>query len=324
MLAQKLQAQVRRVFGAKLKAWSGDAPSEDDEPAAVADASHRGDDLERCFEFRLAADDERRFERLLRRRVALFYWLLLVALRLFESSRYVTSGVGSHVSGAAWTALFVAASTAAATASPVTRAYCLARAHYALYAYLLTNHSLRLIRNATLDDAEREAEVARVASYLHHPLNYVVVLCHGVCLSLIFSRNVGFQVLYVCTNASLSVAVGRAAGANALDHYLAPLLAWAASVAAGNAFIFAVLKPTWVKAQRAGNPALERRVDELSREKARVAWEWQLDVARLDRDPEPGAVALPDAPDGTFLPKDAGGVALEGSPESLGDVDLGF
>ena len=31
-----------------------------------------------------------------------------------------------------------------------------------------------------------------------------------------------------------------------------------------------------------------------------------------------------DAPDGTFLPKDAGGVALEGSPESLGDVDLGF
>ena len=151
-----------------------------------------------------------------------------------------------------------------------------------------------------------------------------VVLCHGVCLSLIFSRNVGFQVLYVCTNAGLSVAVGRAAGANALDHYLAPLLAWAASAAGGNAFIFAVLKPTWVKAQRAGNPALERRVDELSREKARVAWEWQLDVARLDRDPEPGAVALPDAPDGTFLPKDAGGVALEGSPESLGDVDLGF
>ena len=176
MLAEKLQAQVRRVFGAKLKASSGDAPSEDDEPAAIADASHRGDDLERCCEFRLAADDERRFERLLRRRVALFYWLLLVALRLFESSRYVTSGVGSHVSGAAWTAFFVAASTAAATASPPARAYCLARAHYALYAYLLTNHSLRLIRNATLDDAEREAEVARVAAYLHHPLNYVVVL----------------------------------------------------------------------------------------------------------------------------------------------------
>ena len=151
-----------------------------------------------------------------------------------------------------------------------------------------------------------------------------VVLCHGVCLSLIFSRNVGFQVLYVCTNAGLSVAVGRAAGANASDHYLAPLIAWAASAAGGNAFIFAVLKPTWVKAQRAGNPALERRVDELSREKARVAWEWQLDVARLDRAHEPGAVALPDAPDGTFLPKDAGGVALEGSPESLGDVDLGF
>ena len=64
-----------------------------------------------------------------------------------------------------------------------------------------------------------------------------VVLCHGVCLSLIFSRNVGFQVLYVCTNAGLSVAVGRAAGANASDHYLAPLLAWAASVAGGNAFI---------------------------------------------------------------------------------------
>ena len=67
MLAEKLQAQVRRVFGAKLKASSGDAPSDDDEPA---DASHRGDDLERCCEFRLAADDERRFERLLRRRVA--------------------------------------------------------------------------------------------------------------------------------------------------------------------------------------------------------------------------------------------------------------
>ena len=58
-----------------------------------------------------------------------------------------------------------------------------------------------------------------------------------MCLSLIFSRNVGFQVLYVCTNAGLSVAVGRAAGANALDHYLAPLLAWAASAAGGNAFI---------------------------------------------------------------------------------------
>ena len=65
--------------------------------------------------FRAVAAADDRFERLVRRRVFLLYWLLCVANRLAESADVLNSGLGASLPGQLWTAMFVIASSAAVT-----------------------------------------------------------------------------------------------------------------------------------------------------------------------------------------------------------------
>ena len=63
----------------------------------------------------IVARRRRRFERMLSRRVFLFYWLVCVFARLAESANVLSSGLGVSLPGQLWTAIFVLCSSAAVT-----------------------------------------------------------------------------------------------------------------------------------------------------------------------------------------------------------------
>lgn len=277
-----------------------------------------------CCEFTLPdAGDERRFERMLSRRVFLFYWLVCVFARLAESANVLSSGLGVSLPGQLWTAIFVLCSSAAVT-EPSFRAACEARAHYLMAGYMLTNHLVRVVLLHSLSDDKRDVHVRRVYASMRTPLFYLFTVLIGFCLAFIGCGKPRFQAAFTAAHLALSFLVTRAAGADFGPQ--GPMwLAWAVTLCAANGLVYGVLKPLWLRSRRGANEALKCRVEQLGREKERVVWEWQLDVSRRAPRPEPGDGGGSSSPeDYSDRSKRLGGVVLAGSPTSLPSVDLDF
>lgn len=277
-----------------------------------------------CCEFTLPdAGDERRFERMLSRRVFLFYWLVCVFARLAESANVLSSGLGVSLPGQLWTAIFVLCSSAAVT-EPSFRAACEARAHYLMAGYMLTNHLVRVVLLHSLSDDKRDVHVRRVYASMRTPLFYLFTVLIGFCLAFIGCGKPRFQAAFTAAHLALSFLVTRAAGA-AFGPQGPMWLAWAITLCVANGLVYGVLKPLWLRSRRGANEALKCRVEQLGREKERVVWEWQLDVSRRAPRLEPGDGGGSSSPeDYSDRSKRLGGVVLAGSPTSLPSVDLDF
>ena len=144
-----------------------------------------------------------------------------------------------------------------------------------------------------------------------HLLYYVFMFLLGFFLPLTCSGEVRFQSFFACVNVGSSLAVIRVAGGD--PRRVSPQIAvWAAAILVSNGAIYGVLKPLWMRAQVSSDDRLKRRVEQLSREKERITWEWQLDTMR-SRGRDDGDAGGADAAASATSPPQSTGLSLTSS-----------
>ena len=269
------------------------------------------DDDGSCFRARLAdVGDEVEFARHLRTRCVHAYWLLLSAARVAETAGRLSSGVGRGALGAAWTVACVAFWLYVSLSRDVGRRI-VDRAHVLVLVYISVNHALRLVYVYGLDEAAMEEERRKFYECISHPLYYVFMFLLGFFLPLTCSGEVRFQSFFACVNVGSSLAVIRVAGGD--PRRVFPQIAvWAAAILVSNGAIYGVLKPLWMRAQVSSDDRLKRRVEQLSREKERITWEWQLDTMR-SRGRDDGDAAGAGAAASATSPPQSTGLSLTSS-----------
>ena len=140
---------------------------------------------------------------------------------------------------------------------------------------------------------------------------YAFCFLLGFFMPLTCSGEVKVQCLFVCENLGASLALIRIGGADP-RRFTLQFSTWAAAVLVSNGAIYGVLKPLWMRAQVSSDDRLKRRVEQLSREKERITWEWQLDTMR-SRGRDDGDAGGADAAASATSPPQSTGLSLTSS-----------
>ena len=213
----------------------------------------------------IIGDDD--FERWLRRKCFVPYWMLHVCLRAIETADVVQSGTGQ--ANAVLMAVFVAAlSTAAFASRKEVWSAVVDNGHLGIFAYACANNCLRIARLVPLSALARAREAALVSGSVANPVHYAFTAVHGFGLPLVFGGRALFQAAFASVHVAFVLTTVRVAGAD--PRFAAPQIAtWFAAILAANGVVRGVLRPRWTRARRAADARL--------RATKKVTWDWQPD-----------------------------------------------
>ena len=313
-LRRRLRFVAGRIAGKRYFKSSAGAPEAREEPPGPVpafiecqDPSHGDDDALTAFRARLAnVGDEAEFARHFRARCIHFYWLLLSAARLAETIGQLRSGVGRGTFDLPWTiaclAFWLFFAHASASGAVVSHRI-VDLSHFLVLTYMAVCHVLMLVYITGLSESQSAEERRNLYAYSAHPVYYAFCFLLGFFMPLTCSGEVKVQCLFVCENLGASLALIRIGGADP-RRFTLQFSTWAAAVLVSNGAIYGVLKPLWMCAQArvpTSDARLKQRVEQLGREKERLAWELELATAWTTDSDDGGVPESTSAPESTDL-----------------------
>ena len=300
-LARRVQ-RLGRNFGVNFplgrqyrsKSRSTGVPEPDDDEAILetdetdeADGAEDGDPTPTaaiCLLRLKDKTDEAKFASFLCARCAPVYWGLVLLARCACLFGLAPTGVGQSGPGQALTAIMVCGTTTLFFVPPATRRKWVDRTPWLILGQLMTTYAIRAWRLAHMPlDYDVDDEMREILEYFATDAFRVHMAVSGLSLPLICGGAPGFQALFLGLNIVCASATSWFVGLGGRDTtMIAKLFALNfVAVVAGNGLVYGVLKPLWVSGSLSTNEAdLQRRIDQLTNEKERITWEWQLDAMR--------------------------------------------